>query len=384
MSAEEAFLVGLGDEMKDSAPRWCRAPGCFRLPLSFGEAGGDKVACAEHAEDLVRLTGSRACTIRGCTTRGPVGVRGTRFRFCKTHADDLRARAGPDFRLTNRDRKTCVHDGCDVVATFNGYKFCKKHVPEGTPVARRPQSRKTCVHEGCDVVATFNGYQFCRKHVPANEPVSSVRRRRRRRTCAHEGCEIVPTFDGWRFCYDHAPHGVYSNTRKVCGVDGCARAPRWGVPGGSVTRCGEHREEGYELGRWYRCVEAGCQVSRSLGDPSLSGVTHCILHAPAGFVRKHQEGKQERKRKRKRCDADGCGSTPRFGVPGGPVTRCGEHREEGQELARYLRCLGAGCHLTRSLGDPTLDGVTHCARHAPDNFVYKYGSKKGRRKGGGS
>ena len=103
------------------------------------------------------------------------------------------------------------------------------------------------------------------------------------------------------------------------GASGCSRHPSFRTPGGTLTRCAEHKEPGMvAAGR--RCDDAslpgGCDTHPSFGMPG-GKPNRCVSHKEPDMVRLVGGMCQQ---------PGGCDTHPTFGMPGGKAVRCAAHK----------------------------------------------------------
>ena len=129
---------------------------------------------------------------------------------------------------------------------------------------------------------------------------------RKRYLCEHPDCTKLPSFrhPGGKVtrCSKHAEQGMVSRIARCDHPDGCAKSASYRTPGaGRVHRCAEHKAPGM-VSCWAKCE--CCDKLPSLGFPGTGRATRCSRHKEPGMVRVGE----------RLCDhLDGCGKRARFG-----------------------------------------------------------------------
>lgn len=252
-SPAEDFLDSLPDIMKDSLPRWCREDRCFKDDLGYGIKGDNKIACNKHNDGLFSL--GSLCTFMGCVTKGTLKIQDTRYKFCKTHLDELIEMGLPIEDIKRQKNKRCAHEGCNLCPSFDGNTYCEAHSPTGIS-----DDKRTCDYPGCHKTRPTFGFP--------GQPRTK--------------------------CSDHKEYGMYS--RKLCIDKDCTISASYGPSGGVVSHCKKHKIEGHTLINNRKCDHENCDKQPVFGDPATGDASYCKTHAPEGYIDVRN----------KRCIVDDC------------------------------------------------------------------------------
>ena len=227
-------------------------------------------------------------------------------------------------------------------------RFCGTHREVGMVDVKH----KTC--ELCDAQPSFalpgERARFCGTHrdVGMVDVVS--------KKC--ELCDARRTFalpgERARFCGNHREVGMVNVKDKTCEL--CDARPNFAMPGERARFCGTHREVGMVDVKNKTCELCNAQPTFAL---PIERARFCGTHRTIDMVDV----------KNKLCELEVCSERAYYGSPGWPVTRCSEHKRDGDIRNSNKRCSDKSCK------EPAVYGKTaaeRCEAHKlPDdaNFV---------------
>ena len=143
---------------------------------------------------------------------------------------------------------------------------------------------------------------------------------------------------------------------------GCTVHHSFGLPGGSASRCGTHKEPGMINVHAKRCGHpGGCAVHPYFGFPG-NPASRCSTHKDTGMIDVRS----------RHCDhPGGCNKAPTFGPPGSKAARCSTHKEPGMINVRSKLCdYPGGCNTQAGYGSPG-GSVARCFTHMEPGMVNK-------------
>lgn len=219
----DAFLESKKGRFKVKDPeRMCAAEFCVITRLAWGFAGGDKLYCSKHQDDLpglVYLGDNRTCNYINCPTVTQITIGG--LRFCDPHVKQLISEGLPNpdesVKRTKNSNKRCRDEGCNLHSSFDDGKYCYRHSP--TKVS---DDGRMCEIPGC-----MNG----------------------RPTFGYPG-------ETKTRCKEHKEEGMYSH--KLCSGPECYSSASYGPPDGLPLTCVHHKESGYVNLNAAQCAMACC------------------------------------------------------------------------------------------------------------------------------
>ena len=259
-------------------PEHCKDVGCGKKAY-YGEPGGKRIYCKEHAPEGYVDVKNKRCQIAGCEKHPSHGPASGQPLFCGPH--------GEERGLKNLKVKRCETAGCNKMPIFGplGKKasHCKEH---GVPLGYTDVKNVRCQKPGCDTRANFgpeNGKaMYCAEHGKELGLICLTYKQ-----CEEEGCHITACYgpeDGKpRFCFEHArPHGYLNIVSKRCSIESCTNVASWGVT--TKTHCPHHKGIEMRCLVSKRCEMPDCEHSAMYGLPDRAA-THCRAHGePLGMI----------------------------------------------------------------------------------------------------
>ncbi len=240
---------------------------CYGLKLK------KPLTCAKHKEDYYFDVVHPLCIVEGCVTRAGFGEEDGPAIYCAKHNQGL----------CGKSLKQCKADGCNITVCYG--------IPDETPTHCATHADRTimkpiwatCLFEGCGKHRRYGSETdgkklFCAEHANKNT--------------------MIPF--GYRKCDD-------------CNISATFRLKGTTTP----THCATHRNPLTMESINRKCDK--CDTQPTFGLIGIMRATHCFTH--------HDPNTMEDTRHPK-CQVEGCGKRPNYGIEDRKGIYCSEHGKE--------------------------------------------------------